>query len=107
MDESFREEIAEIFPEYELSEIPPAQAVFRMMYDFPDGLPKIHEHDGKPPQAFGIFHGGRLVVFYTHESDLGDGWEDADVHDDAPDIRESALRMGVNLYLYVLSQMVP
>ena len=107
MDESFREEIAEIFPEYELSEIPPDQAVFRMMYDFPDGLPKIHEHDGKAPQAFGIFHGGRLVVFYTYESDLGDGWEDADVHDDAPDIRESALRMGVNLYLYVLSQMVP
>ena len=107
MDESFREEIAVIFPEYELAEIPPDQAVFRMMYDFPEGLPKIHEHDGEPPQAFGIFHGGRLVVFYTYESDLGDGWEDADVHDDAPDIRESALRMGVNLYLYVLSQMVP
>ena len=107
MDGSFREEIAVIFPEYELAEIPPDQAVFRMMYDFPEGLPKIHEHDGEPPQAFGIFHGGRLVVFYTYESDLGDGWEDADVHDDAPDIRESALRMGVNLYLYVLSQMVP
>ena len=107
MDESFREEMAEIFPEYELAEIPPDQAVFRMMYDFPEGLPKIHEHDGKPPQAFGIFHGGRLVVFYTYESDLGDGWEDPDVHDDAPDVREAALRMGVNLYLYVLSQMVP
>lgn len=107
MDESFREEIAEIFPEYGLAEIPPDHAVFRMMYDFPEGLPKIHEHDGKPPQAFGIFHGGRLVVFYSYESDLGDGWEDADVHDDAPDVRESALRMGVNLYLYVLSQMVP
>ena len=107
MDESFREEIAEIFPEYELVEIPPDQAVFRMMYDFPEGLPKFHEHDGNPPQAFGIFHGGRLVVFYTYESDLGDGWEDADVHDDPPDVRESALRMGVNIYLYVLSQMVP
>ncbi|MCH7892339.1 MAG: DUF4159 domain-containing protein, partial [Gemmatimonadetes bacterium] len=94
-------------PEYELVEIPPDQAVFRMMYDFPEGLPKIHEHDGKPPQAFGIFHGGRLVVFYSYESDLGDGWEDPDVHGDAPDVRESALRMGVNLYLYVLSQMVP
>ncbi len=78
-----------------------------MMYEFPEGLPKVQEHDGGTPQAFGIFHGGRLVVFYTYESDLGDGWEDPDVHDDPPDVREAALRMGVNLYLYVLSQMVP
>lgn len=107
MDESFRKEILEIFPDHELTEIPSDHPVFRILYDFPEGLPKIHEHDGKPPQAFGIFQGGRLMVFYSYESDLGDGWEDADVHDDAPETREAALRMGVNLYLYVLSQLVP
>ena len=107
MDESFRREMTEIFPEYELTELPPSHPVFRVLYDFPEGLPKIHEHDGKPPQAFGIFHGGRLVVFYSYESDLGDGWEDPDVHEDSSDLRESSIRMGVNLYLYVLSQLVP
>ncbi len=107
MDESFRREMTEIFPEYELSELPPDHPVFDVMYSLPEGLPKIHEHDGQPPQAFGIFHGGRLVVFYSYESDLGDGWEDPDVHEDTEDLREASIRMGVNLYLYVLSQMVP
>ncbi len=107
MNESFRREIAEIFPDYELAELPPDHPVFNVLYEFPEGLPKIHEHDGKAPQAFGIFHGGRLVVFYSYESDLGDGWEDPDVHDDAPEIREASIRMGVNLFLYVLSQLVP
>ncbi len=107
LDESFREEIGEIFPDYDFVEIPPDHAVFSTLYDFPEGLPKIHEHDGGAPQAFGIFHGGRLMVFYTYESDLGDGWEDADVHGDAPELREASLRMGVNLYLYVLAQLVP
>lgn len=104
LDESFRNEMAAIFPDAELTEIPPDHPVFHTFYDFPEGLPKIHEHDGKPPQAFGIFHEGRLVVFYTYESDLGDGWEDEEVHEDAPEIREQALRMGVNLFLYVLGQ---
>jgi hypothetical protein len=104
LDESFRREIAELFPEYELTEIPPEHPVFGVFYDFPDGLPKVHEHDGLPPQALGIFHAGRLVVFYSYESDLGDGWEDAEVHGDAADVREQALRMGVNLVLYVLGQ---
>ena len=107
MDESFREEIREIFPDYDFVELPPDHPVFSTLYEFPEGLPKIHEHDGAAPQAFGIFHGGRLMVFYSYESDLGDGWEDAEVHDDAPAIREASLRMGVNLYLYVLSQWVP
>jgi hypothetical protein len=104
LDASFRREIAQIFPELELTEIPPDHPVFRVFYDLPDGLPKIHEHDGLPPQALGIFHDGRLVVFYSYESDLGDGWEDPDVHDDPAEVREQALRMGVNLVLYVLGQ---
>ncbi len=107
LDESFREEIALIFPDAELTEIPADHPVFHAFYDFPEGLPKIHEHDGKPPQALGIFVGGRLLVFYSYESDLGDGWEDPDVHDDPADVREQALRMGVNLFVYVLGQVAP
>jgi len=104
LDESFRREVAELFPEYELTEIPPDHPVFRVFYELHEGLPKIHEHDGLPPQALGIFHGGRLVVFYSFESDLGDGWEDPDVHGDDAAVREDALRMGVNLFLYALGQ---
>lgn len=104
LDESFRTEMAEIFPEAALVEIPPDHPVFHAFYDFPDGLPKIHEHDGNPPQAFGVFLDGRLLVFYSYESDLGDGWEDGDVHEDPPETREQAIRMGVNLFLYVLGQ---
>jgi hypothetical protein len=104
LNESFRREIAAIFPDVELTEIPKDHPVFHIFYDLPEGLPKIHEHDGNPPQAFGIFYGGRLVVFYSYESDLGDGWEDPEVHQDPPAIREQALRMGVNLFLYVLGQ---
>ena len=107
LDGSFRAEMGEIFPEDPLTEIPADHPVFHAVYDFPEGLPKVHEHDGKPPQAFGIFRGGRLVVFYSFESDLGDGWEDADVHDDPPQIREQALRMGVNLFVFALGQNVP
>jgi hypothetical protein len=104
LDESFRAEMRELFPDVELTEIPPDHPVFHTYYDLSEGLPKIHEHDGNPPQAFGIFYEGRMVVFYSYESDLGDGWEDAAVHEDAPETREQALRMGVNLFLYVLGQ---
>lgn len=107
MDESFRREIAAMFPDRELVELPADHPVFHVVYDFPEGLPKIHEHDGGPPQAFGIFNGGRLMVFYSYESDLGDGWEDEGVHDDTLEIREAAIRMGINLYVYVLSQITP
>jgi Domain of unknown function (DUF4159) len=106
LDESFRRELREIFPGREIVELPADHPVFHVLYDFPEGLPKIHEHDGKRPQAFGMFQDGRLMVFYSYESDLGDGWEDAGVHDDLPRIREAALRMGVNLYLFVLSQVI-
>ena len=104
LDESFRAEMAEIFPDAELTEIPPGHPVFSTFYDFPDGLPKIHEHDGQAPQAFGIFLDGRMLVFYTFESDLGDGWEDEGVHEDTPELREDATRMGVNVFLFALGQ---
>ena len=104
MDESFRREIERVFPDRELVELPPEHPVFHAPYDFSDGLPKIHEHDGAPPQAFGIFHQGRLVVIYTYETDLGDGWEDPDVHEDPPEVREEALRMGVNIFVFAMSQ---
>jgi len=104
LDESFRREMAEVFPDVQMTEIPSDHPIFHVFYDFPEGLPKVHEHDGRPPQAFGIFHGGRLVVLYTYETDLGDGWEDEGVHDDPPEVREQALRMGVNIFLYALGQ---
>ena len=104
LDESFRDEIARIFPDRELVELPQEHPVFRSPYEFPDGLPKIHEHDGGPPQAFGIFHQGRLVVIYTYETDLGDGWEDPGVHEDPPAVREEALRMGVNIFVFAMTQ---
>lgn len=104
LNESFRREMKRIFPDKELVEIPVDHPIYHAYYDFPDGLPKIHLHDGKPPQGFGIFHEGRLVVFYSYESDLGNGWEDPDVHGDPPEAREAALRMGVNLFIYALSQ---
>lgn len=106
MDESFRREMRKVWPEAELVEVPHDHPVYTIFYEFPDGLPKIHLHDGKPAQGLGLFHRGRLVVFYSYESDLGDGWEDAEVHDNPPEVREKALRMGTNLFLYALSQAV-
>ncbi len=104
MDESFRREVELLFPDKRLVELPPTHAIFGSFYEFSDGLPKIHEHDGAPPQALGIFHQERLVLLYTYESDLGDGWEDADVHDDTPEIREDAVRMGVNIVVFAMGQ---
>ncbi len=104
MDESLRTELQATFPDLPLVELPPEHPVFHVFYDLPEGLPKIHEHDGAPPQALGIFHRGRLLVFYSFESDLGDGWEDEGVHDDSLEAREAALRMGVNLFLFALGQ---
>ncbi len=104
LDESLRSELARIFPDRRLRELSAEHPVFRAPFVFPAGLPKVHEHDGGPPRAYGIFDRGRLVVLYTYESDLGDGWEDAGVHDDSPETREAALRMGVNIFLYALAQ---
>ena len=102
MDESIRREIARLFPREELVEVPLDHPVYRLIYDFPRGIPKVHAHDNKPAQGFGIFLDGRLVVYYSYQTDLGDGWEDPEVHRDPPDKREAALRMGVNLFAYAV-----
>lgn len=104
LDESFRREIARIFPDRPLVEVPLDHSVYRLVYPFPEGLPKIHAHDNKPAQGFGIFIDGRLAVFYSYQSDLGDGWEDPDVHNDPAQVREAALRMGVNLFSYAIGR---
>jgi hypothetical protein len=103
IDSSFRREIARVFPDRPLVDVPLTHAVYHIVYDFPKGLPKIHEHDGKPPRGFGIFIGDRLAVFYDYESDLGNGWEDPEVHKDPPALHEAALRMGVNLFVYAVT----
>jgi hypothetical protein len=104
LDASFRREIARIFPEHELVEVPLDHPIYRVIYPFPDGVPKIHVHDGKPAQGFGVFLDGRLAVYYTYQTDLGDGWEDPAVHHDPPELREAALRMGVNLFAYAIGR---
>jgi hypothetical protein len=103
MNESFRREIARVFPDQPLVDVPLTHVIYRSVFSFPAGLPKIHEHDGLPARGFGIFLGGRLVVYYSYQSDLGDGWEDPEVHNDRPELREAALRMGVNLFTYAVS----
>jgi hypothetical protein len=103
MDSTFRQEITKIFPDSPLIELPFDHDIYHSYYNFDNGLPKIHEHDGKPPQGFGIFHDERLVIFYTYECDLGDGWEDPDVHNDPPEKREEAIKMGINIIIYSLT----
>jgi Domain of unknown function (DUF4159) len=102
MDQSIRRELARLFPDHPLVEVPLDHPIYHLVYDFPKGIPKIHVHDGKPAQGFGIFLNGRLAVYYSYQSDLGDGWEDPEVHHDSPDKREAALRMGVNLFSYAV-----
>jgi hypothetical protein len=104
MDRSFRREIAKVFPEARLVELPFNHPVFSSFYDLPKGTPKVHEHDGKPAQALGIFHQGRLVVLYTYESDIGDGLEDVEVHNDPAPVREQAMRFAINLVVYAMTQ---
>ena len=104
LDASFRRELKRVFPNKELVPLPNDHPIFHSYYSFPNGLPKVHEHDGKPPQALALFDEGRMIVLYTYESDLGDGWEDASVHEDPWPIREAALQMGVNIIYYSLTQ---
>ena len=108
IDSSFRREIKRVFPGRELVDVPLSHPIYHIVYDFPKGLPKIHEHDGKPARGFGIFLGDRLAVFYDYSCDLGNGWEDYEVYHDPPALHEAALRMGVNLFVYaVTSRPVP
>ncbi|HBR54526.1 MAG TPA: hypothetical protein DEA82_10250 [Flavobacteriaceae bacterium] len=100
MDEYLRKELVKIFPDKELTELPGNHPIFTYHFKFPQGLPKIHEHDNARPQAFGIFNEGRLLLLYTFESDLGDGWEDQEIHNDPPDVRLKALQMGANIVKY-------
>jgi hypothetical protein len=104
LDASFRREMARVFPDRPLVEVPLSHPVYHAVYDFPRGLPKIHEHDGKPPRGYGVYVGGRLAVFYTVECDLGNGWEDVGTYpNDPPALHEQALRMGVNLFVYAVT----
>jgi hypothetical protein len=102
MDPSVRREVARLFPDIPLVDVPLDHPIYHLVYDFPRGIPKIHQHDGLPARGFGIFLRGRLVLYYSYESDIGDGWEDADVHHDPPAKREAALEMGVNLFAYAV-----
>lgn len=103
MDQYIRKELKKLLPDEDLVEIPASHPIFQKPYSFPGGIPKIHEHDGKRPQAFGIFIDGRLAVLYTYETDLGDGWEDPDVHNDPIEVRTKALKMGANIINYIFN----
>jgi len=103
LDKHFREIIKQVYPDEELVEIPFEHPIYHQVYDFPEGLPKIHEHDGKAPRGFGIIKDGRLVLFYTYESNLADGWANPEVHNDPAAIRQKALQMGTNILVYALT----
>jgi hypothetical protein len=103
MDKFIRKELKKVFPNNELVQVPVSHEIYKGPFSFPQGMPKIHEHDNKPPQAWGIFVEGRLVLLYTLETDLGDGWEDAEVHNDPREVREKALKMGANILNYAFN----
>lgn len=103
MDKYFRREIKKVFPDRELVELPLSHGIYHCHFQFPNGLPKIHEHYEGPPRGYGIFYEGRLVVFYTYNTNISDGWADPDVHGDPPEIREAALKMGTNIVVWVLT----
>lgn len=103
LDEHFRDVISEVYPDEELVEIPFDYPIYHQVFEFPEGLPKVHEHDGEAPRGFGIFRDGRLVLFYTYESNLADGWANPDVHNNPAAVREEALQMGTNILVYALT----
>lgn len=104
LDKAFRREIKKVFPAEDLVELPFSYGLYHCMYNFNSGPPKTHEHDGKPPQGFGIFTGGRLAVYYTYESNPSDGWADPEVHKDPQDKRDEALRFGTNIVVWALTK---
>ena len=101
LDKFVRPQMKKVFPELDFKEIPHNHPIYQTPFLFPAGLPKVHQHDGKPPQGFGLFFEGRLVCFYDYESDLGNGWEDQEVYNDPPEIRQKALQMGANMLYYI------
>lgn len=101
IDNYLRPELKKLFPDKELVELPAQHPIFDVQFSFPNGIPKIHEHDGKPPQAFGIFENNRLVLLYTYETDLGNGWENPEIHNNPEEVRQKALQMGANIIKYV------
>lgn len=103
IDSTLRREIARVFPDEPLVELPADHPLYRAAFPMASGLPKIHEHAGGPPHGYGVYQDGRLVIFYSFNTDLGDGWEDADVHDDPPEVRRAALEMGANVFVYALT----
>jgi hypothetical protein len=103
MDKAFRREMKKVFPDQELAELPFSYGLYNCQFSFPNGVPKTHEHDGKPPQGFGLFYKGRLVVYYTYESNPSDGWDDPEVHGDPEPVRQTALRFGTNIVVWALS----
>ncbi len=104
LNTSFRREMKKVFPDRDFVELPHDHAVFHSYFDMPNGLPKIHEHDGKPPQLFALYNEDRIMVIYSFESDLGDGWEDEEVHNNPPELRTAALQMGINIIYFSLTQ---
>ena len=104
LNTSFRREMKRVFPDRDFVELPHDHAVFHSYFDMPNGLPKIHEHDGKPPQLFALYNEDCIMVIYSFESDLGDGWEDEEVHNDPEELRTAALQMGVNIIYFALTQ---
>ena len=107
LDQFIRPQIKKVFPELEFIALPASHPIFHQKFDFPGGIPKIHEHDNEPAQAFGLFFEGRLICLYTYESDLGDGWEDQRVHNDSEAARQKALKMGANILQYVFAPSNP
>ncbi len=103
LDQFIRVEFKKVFPNLEFIEIPYNHPIYHQKYDFNNGLPKVHEHDGQPPQGFGIFYEGRLVCFYSYESDLGNGWEDKSIYNNPEEVRQQALKMGANIISYVFT----
>ncbi len=104
LDRAVRREMKKVFPESDFIELPFSHPIYNIVYRFENGVPKTHKHDDKPPQGFGIFVGERLAVYYTYESNPSDGWADAEVHNNPPEVREEALKFGTNIVVFALSQ---
>jgi len=104
LDKYIRREMKKVFPEHDFVELPFDYGIYKKPFAFPKGLPKVHEHDGKPPQGFGIFHEGRLVCFYSYECDLGNGWEDREIYNDPESVRQQAFKMGTNIVYWAITQ---